>query len=183
MRGATLDAALTIQGNGHFNPRAPCGARLLPFFLAISSYNFNPRAPCGARLSDTKGHFACHSNFNPRAPCGARQQGRKKEHKKEQISIHAPRAGRDNTQEGGFKSRRDFNPRAPCGARPTKDVKAMGRLLYFNPRAPCGARPAERTGQRLNRLISIHAPRAGRDSTLVLALVGRAPCGARGLKS
>ena len=35
----------------NFNPRAPCGARLLPPYLSNQHRNFNPRAPCGARLA------------------------------------------------------------------------------------------------------------------------------------
>ena len=33
----------------HFNPRAPCGARLVPLARWMSTWYFNPRAPCGAR--------------------------------------------------------------------------------------------------------------------------------------
>ena len=79
----------------------------------------------------------------------------------------------------------DFNPRAPCGAR-RRAVIASVQSRYFNPRAPCGARqdemregfvPAEFQSTRPVRgatvkaarlaaraKISIHAPRAGRDS-------------------
>ncbi len=39
-------------GLWRFNPRAPCGARLLPILqLTRLSPSFNPRAPCGARLA------------------------------------------------------------------------------------------------------------------------------------
>ena len=34
----------------HFNPRAPCGARLHRPVRRASEQDFNPRAPCGARL-------------------------------------------------------------------------------------------------------------------------------------
>ena len=59
----------------HFNPRAPCGARL---FLTPKGGNrrahFNPRAPCGARRVSILGVKRRIPHFNPRAPCGARQQ-------------------------------------------------------------------------------------------------------------
>ena len=54
-----------------FNPRAPCGARLLTKLCKIKSIHFNPRAPCGARLDNTN-LINKDENFNPRAPCGAR---------------------------------------------------------------------------------------------------------------
>ena len=55
----------------HFNPRAPCGARLSERIYPLRLYNFNPRAPCGARRTNTT---LCirYRYFNPRAPCGAR---------------------------------------------------------------------------------------------------------------
>ena len=83
---------------------------------------------------------------------------------------------------------RHFNPRAPCGARRnTHPASAMpprfqstrpvwgatcapyhnrGGFSNFNPRAPCGARlMATGISERLT-LISIHAPRVGRDPPL-----------------
>ena len=33
----------------YFNPRAPCGARLLLPSERAAGLHFNPRAPCGAR--------------------------------------------------------------------------------------------------------------------------------------
>ena len=91
-RDAINEVART--GGADFNPRAPCGARLLlpsPCFVPI---NFNPRAPCGARLYyrpiPTRGY-----DFNPRAPCGARLQEPDGQVDVISISIHAPRVGRD----------------------------------------------------------------------------------------
>ena len=67
---------LLCQSSGalsYFNPRAPCGARLVGRKKMHKKWdNFNPRAPCGARRYC--GIAACHvdQHFNPRAPCGAR---------------------------------------------------------------------------------------------------------------
>ena len=75
VRGATLSMEQISPMTLHFNPRAPCGARLAesmhsPYF----HHNFNPRAPCGARQQqEDLGGFDLY--FNPRAPCGARQFG------------------------------------------------------------------------------------------------------------
>ena len=107
--------------------------------------------------------------------------------------------------------RKYFNPRAPCGARRCSGRPCCNLYGYFNPRAPCGARPARNKvglltctfqstrpvrGATLPVMhgvwdlrISIHAPRAGRDSGLsvnihkVSNFNPRAPCGARPSKS
>ena len=59
-------------------------------------------------------------------------------------------------------------------------------LLNFNPRAPCGARLGFQASDALNAIISIHAPRAGRDPAsrpppgrTTENFNPRAPCGAR----
>ena len=99
-----------------------------------------------------------------------------------------------------------FNPRAPCGARPfsirlnsisalfqsTRPVRgatlSLGEqradLLFQSTRPVRGATTADR-GSHESREVSIHAPRAGRDSNSQIppsAFQGfnpRAPCGAR----
>ena len=101
------------------------------------------------------------------------------------ISIHAPRVGRDFAR-GLFAPRIEyFNPRAPCGARPRPSADCSLRAIFqstrpvwgatlsqpsscqpnsdFNPRAPCGARQFECAQFRIFDIISIHAPRVGRD--------------------
>ena len=56
---------------------------------------------------------------------------------------------------------------------------------HFNPRAPCGARQNSSKATRGQRLISIHAPHAGRDVSHLRRSLARcyfnprAPCGAR----
>ncbi len=100
-----------------------------------------------------------------------------------------------------------FNPRAPCGARPVIESCVFVCRTRFNPRAPCGARPRwcavldKRSWFQSTRpvrgatvlppqaplqyAVSIHAPRAGRDTVLqaeadvMQSFNPRAPCGAR----
>ncbi len=144
----------------NFNPRAPCGARLLIVPQIRSPVYFNPRAPCGARPR-SRVHIPPQSYFNPRAPCGARPDTWRSSTPRRKfqsmrpvrgatvsatvtadqinISIHAPRAGRDGLRPGGGPHRNDFNPRAPCGARQMKICYPVP-FQNFNPRAPCGAR-------------------------------------------
>ena len=101
------------------------------------------------------------------------------------ISIHAPRAGRDAVHTASICRAIYFNPRAPCGARRAAISGSVGST-DFNPRAPCGARRQEMDSRILTArgfqstrpvrgatcgpswyysrpIISIHAPRAGRD--------------------
>ena len=67
----------------------------------------------------------------------------------------------------------------------TRDQEASPPSGGFNPRAPCGARHRLPSGERQNGGVSIHAPRAGRDSmhelspSSVKGFNPRAPCGAR----
>ena len=113
------------------------------------------------------------------------------------ISIHAPRVGRDSSfrrcpcTAAAFQSTRPvwgatradgwrryvlqhFNPRAPCGARRRGRLAAHAGMANFNPRAPCGARLGPALSLSPSLLISIHAPRVGRDGCFVPARSPRA---------
>ena len=140
--GRDNDWPCFARSKSYFNPRAPCGARLvLDLELFLILINFNPRAPCGARLAlhDGKAYPWEISIHAPRAGRDKRLQERIDEVEKFQstrpvrgataidvrdlqdirISIHAPRAGRDTASPSPSTSPSHFNPRAPCGARPS----------------------------------------------------------------
>ena len=145
--------------------------------------------------------------FNPRAPCGARQQGKRKAKPQPRISIHAPRAGRDPQYCRVSAQRVHFNPRAPCGARPASEdglsslrtfqstrpvrgatscfVLPEAFVIEFQSTRPVRGATRRRRPHGRTEPISIHAPRAGRDSPLHFSRRGwgyfnpRAPCGAR----
>ena len=90
----------------HFNPRAPCGARLVHFTAQIAVYQFQSTRPVrGATIDYYNLLIGGH------------------------ISIHAPRAGRDNKMCKRSKQMFNFNPRAPCGARQQKYTKLLYTLL------------------------------------------------------
>ncbi len=100
-----------------------------------------------------------------------------------------------------------FNPRAPCGTRRWLNNWFRFRFGGFNPRAPCGTRPLWKYPMVATRLfqstrpvrdatfpatkaasasvVSIHAPRAGRDQAFGRmghddhSFNPRAPCGTR----
>ena len=59
--------------SSNFNPRSPCGERLLIcVVIAIMIYHFNPRSPCGERPSAPTSRRGRVRDFNPRSPCGER---------------------------------------------------------------------------------------------------------------
>ena len=100
------------------------------------------------------------------------------------ISIHAPRVGRDRCWSAQTSRPRHFNPRAPCGARRAAEGEAGQWNLFQSTRPVWGATDFARQITAEN-VISIHAPRVGRDvsagrpSGTSPYFNPRAPCGAR----
>ena len=178
-----MGATTTLQGSD-FNPRAPCGARLLQVDLPLLLVGISIHAPrvgrdlyeeCLKRLVDISIHaprvgrdlvrqhlLSEEEHFNPRAPCGARQA----------IWCFTPVC-------------RHFNPRAPCGARHFAVHALVGNDLNFNPRAPCGARLQQTTNY--GTLHRFQSTRPVWGATVVYVAIlhlaknfnPRAPCGAR----
>ena len=124
----------------YFNPRTPCGVRLLVGEAVIIGLVISIHAPLAGcdHFEDRFSPDRCH--FNPRTPCGVRPALVTVLSAMTGISIHAPLAGCDAGAGGRTRATRYFNPRTPCGVRP----------------APCGAPP-------MANPISIHAPLAGCD--------------------
>ena len=186
LAGRDLTMAKFRLSTGHFNPRAPCGARhialpckgnrplisihaplagrdLFSSSFCRSTFGFQSTRPLrGATLI---AHIirAAKQHFNPRAPCGARR---------DPFVCRCP-------------PRPHFNPRAPCGARLYCSPSVDHTHPNFNPRAPCGARLVPTTAKFRLSMISIHAPLAGRDHDCPAVrrvpkyFNPRAPCGAR----
>ena len=92
---------LLLRWPWYFNPRSPCGERLvneimhnLEIYISIHAPRvgsddivrekhpprnyFNPRSPCGERRSGDVISLLLESNFNPRSPCGERLPGQSK---------------------------------------------------------------------------------------------------------
>ena len=78
------------------------------------------------------------------------------------VSIHAPRAGRDWNAPPLPLRVNGFNPRAPCGARPKNDTRNECNGMFQSTRPVRGA-TTEAPSEQPRRVVSIHAPRAGRD--------------------
>ena len=113
------------------------------------------------RRSDRRGKYY----FNPRAPCGARRASID-DLRTVQRSFQSTRPVRGATSgcPAWYSSAWHFNPRAPCGAR-----RAMTRTgtpsAGFQSTRPVRGATSMTNGDVLGAIISIHAPRAGRDPT------------------
>ena len=161
VRGATPSGGCKLPLRTDFNPRAPCGARLPPFPAASPDPNFNPRAPCGARqLLGTSTEVL--QEFQSTRP----------------VRGATWRLGRDPLH-------RIFQSTRPVrGATADNVAKAILDALFQSTRPVRGATVGKQV-QQLDCLISIHAPRAGRDhgilisTKFVMYFNPRAPCGAR----
>ena len=94
--GATSIRMLYWRPACYFNPRSPCGERLVAETERLTDKHFNPRSPCGERLPPAGD------------PGGLRR-----------ISIHAPRVGSDQKSHRAGQGSCNFNPRSPCGERRT----------------------------------------------------------------
>ena len=164
-------------------PRA--GRDLRSATCQAESLYFNPRAPCGARpIRRLKG--STPPIFQSTRPVRGATLKAGKITPAQKISIHAPRAGRDEHDERRRAGRDYFNPRAPCGARPYTLKTTAPSMTFQSTRPVRGATLLYQRERRRGRIfqstrpvrgatgrgadrddhlrISIHAPRAGRDS-------------------
>ena len=78
------------------------------------------------------------------------------------VSIHAPRAGRDHIDRAKVGRRHSFNPRAPCGARQPLHISVEDSPMFQSTRPVRGATVCKALCSPCH-IVSIHAPRAGRD--------------------
>ena len=124
----------------YFNPRTPCGVRLLSYAALKLALIFQSTHPVRGATRWSAGKTRCAANFNPRTPCGVRLG----------CWLRQRRAGH-------------FNPRTPCGVRPLQSASWKAPQSHFNPRTPCGVRRHQCYRVSAVQCISIHAPRAGCD--------------------
>ena len=137
------------------------GATYRVFGAYFPSPSFNPRAPCGARRTTTPS-LSSHCMFQSTRPVRGATTPTSAALSMMVVSIHAPRAGRDGAVDGCPRADSRFNPRAPCGARLYAVCGPVGVLSFQSTRPVRGATRV-REASRAGGLVSIHAPRAGRD--------------------
>ncbi len=145
-----------------FNPRSPCGERLLPSAaIQDGSEHFNPRSPCGERLLTGRwlltlpvfqstlpvwgatyalivNHF--FRDISIHAPrVGSDRQGADQT-QTETISIHAPRVGSDTADESSLAIAAISIHAPRVGSDAAFAHSGRTDSQDFNPRSPCGER-------------------------------------------
>ena len=125
----------------HFNPRSPCGERLLFFCPLFDLIIISIHAPRAGSDDDCRIVQTTYKEFQSTLPV------------------------RGATPQQSKKALKDcnFNPRSPCGERRFAGSRGLRSPGYFNPRSPCGERPPRPCEDPHRWRISIHAPRAGSD--------------------
>ena len=146
----------------YFNPRAPCGARPWRYEPGLILRYFNPRAPCGARhcyrpLSRFGGTISIHA---PRV--GRDLFFLKKVLTNLGISIHAPRVGRDFWQPNLARSAEIFQSTRPVWGATKVPLCFAESSVFQSTRPVWGATNLTKIVYTII-MISIHAPRVGRD--------------------
>ena len=175
-------------GRGHhhryFNPRAPCGARLVVQVFTARFFKFQSTRPmrgatsCHSRKTaaeifqstrpmrgaTTIWRYVRHdlSDFNPRAPCGARQMSSVNGELRNLFQSTRPMRGA-TVLAVGLVGSKEISIHAPHAGRDISPMFMPCPPRDFNPRAPCGARLVTIFGPCFLIAISIHAPHAGRD--------------------
>ena len=140
LAGCDYSVHLFLLSPLYFNPRTPCGVRLLELTAEYCACDISIHAPLAGCDQFSTSSRRKRFHFNPRTPCGVRP-------------LQAPR----------LPFRLYFNPRTPCGVRqinfffvlygnkfqsthPLRGATTIAPckalcFWYFNPRTPCGVRP------------------------------------------
>ena len=138
--GATLYTTFNFIASKYFNPRAPCGARLILIFCAVDIALISIHAPRVGRDSITFRENARLLHFNPRAPCGARRT--LTQYGKSVIRFQSTRPVWGATSLTiAIRSSALFQSTRPVWGATARWRQKMIKDSDFNPRAPCGARP------------------------------------------
>ena len=124
----------------NFNPRSPCGERLVRMPFSPSTLRFQSTLPVwgatlaplsmnsGARFQST---LPVWGATRPSAPLDLRPC----------ISIHAPRVGSDAAKPSALVPVILFQSTLPVWGATRPPHRSIYDLCHFNPRSPCGERP------------------------------------------
>ena len=124
----------------YFNPRAPCGARLMLIFRLVILSAFQSTRPVWGATIFTSNFFLLMRFQSTRPVWGATALTVfYRCHKA--ISIHAPRVGRDWGLPQISLAGKQFQSTRPVWGATLRHCYGDPCRGYFNPRAPCGARP------------------------------------------
>ena len=117
LRRATRAGRPTPRGEYHFNPRSPCGERLVLLAQDVLDGGISIHALLAESDQRHPQDGQSLQDFNPRSPCGERPVTWMKSPRRPMISIHALLAESDMPPHCSPIFRSDFNPRSPCGER------------------------------------------------------------------
>ena len=163
VRGATNFEGCNLRYDKNFNPRSPCGERQGMVVLMRAFTGISIHAPRAGSDENALKNWSTLSSFQSTLPVRGATSKEDKQKMETTISIHAPRAGSDLTGMSDPEKWIRFQSTLPVRGATSFSRAAFAGSCYFNPRSPCGERRGAGRRIRGNRLISIHAPRAGSD--------------------
>ncbi len=161
--GATAQG-LPAQGHKeNFNPRTPCGVRLIQTTKTLDSEIFQSTHPVwGATPSSVM--YLRTKSISIHAPrVGCDPGGVQARSIIMTISIHAPRVGCDGAPGFVLPPMIHFNPRTPCGVRLSSGWRSIWRAAFQSTHPVWGA-TVRLCFAIILTIISIHAPRVGCDA-------------------
>ena len=168
----------------YFNPRSPCGERLVLSTGGDTYSSFQSTLPVwGATSLFIKPRFMLVI-FQSTLPVWGATKYIVSACREGYISIHAPRVGSDLNKSRLRAKSAHFNPRSPCGERQKMGAaKTPGH--GFQSTLPVWGATGSGFRQRRKSAISIHAPRVGSDvfydnyTKVRKDFNPRSPCGER----
>ena len=168
-----------------FNPRSPWGERHHSSSCTVFPRPFQSTLPVGGATGSYPWWRSC-GRFQSTLPVGGATFRCRPETLFSMVSIHAPRGGSDANSQTGCNLAPRFNPRSPWGERQFTAGDDSGRTLFqstlpvggatrnsgrkrsanlFQSTLPVGGATIKDRAMEYLRLVSIHAPRGGSDSS------------------
>ena len=185
LAGRDRHARTAIWTAKNFNPRAPCGARLLVIQPRRSLSQFQPTRPLrGATGVD--GGAGATGGFQPTRPLRGATGVWRTTPASNTFQPTRPLRGA-TWLDSVTVLQRHISTHAPLAGRDVADQAASGKWEVFQPTRPLRGATYGEVFAALTVVISTHAPLAGRDQPALTVFCPqkdfnpRAPCGARQL--
>ena len=123
----------------HFNPRTPCGVRLMNIKISQIIKSFQSTHPLRGATPVPLSMFLPLPYFNPRTPCGVRPTTATIANYYQQFQSTHPLRGATPLCSCASASARISIHEPLAGCDICRAVRCLP-VLYFNPRTPCGVR-------------------------------------------
>ena len=156
-----------------FNPRAPCGARLGKTVGGVTYYNISIHAPRVGRDVNTSTTAVDGEIFQSTRPVWGATIIVPIDNVLGDISIHAPRVGRDSRSAREIRSLTLFQSTRPVWGATRMSLSSSGIFCAFQSTRPVWGATYNDGVTADKEIISIHAPRVGRDSCLHIIARGK----------